>query len=416
MAHVTNPRSASLRASRGVLLSIALFGAALWLVAAIRSIWVDPVVADTSEHAQTAEELATIAKIEKEALFQIKNAAKPDHLTKRDAHPAPHGCVQAYFRVRDDLPEALRHGVLAQPGHVYPAWVRLSNGVFSDDNELDARGMAIKLMEVPGEKLLPAQKDEQTQDFVMINNSTFPIANVEEYLTFFTKQVEGDSFGYFVGFNPFAWHLREMRVGFGMLKRPANPLSAAYFSMLPFKLGPDLNIKFSVLPCDPDEPSRCQEWKLDVPDARTSHYLRDALVETLTPKADAPESNGKAARFAFRVQVQNPALNMPIEDASIVWSEQFAPYQEVAEISIPAQRFSTEEQNEFCENLSFTPWHALPAHRPIGGLNRARRRVYELISATRHAANGVARHEPRGFCLRLDGQPCSALAALGDQP
>ena len=36
-------------------------------------------------------------------------------------------------------------------------------------------------------------------------------------------------------------------------------------SMLPFKLGPDLNVKFSVLPCDPDEPSGCQEWKLDVP-------------------------------------------------------------------------------------------------------------------------------------------------------
>jgi hypothetical protein len=413
MAHV---KPALLGRFAVVFLAALLLGGALSVVAAVRSIWVDPVVSDTSEHAQTKEELLLIAKIEKLSLFQIKNAAKPDGLVKRDAHPAPHGCVKAYFRVDDALPANLRHGVLARPGHSFPAWIRFSNGVFADDNALDARGMAIKLMEVPGEKLLPGQQHEQTQDFVMINNPTFPVANVQEYLSFFAKQVAGDSFGYFVGFNPFAWHLREMRVGMGMLERPASPLSAAYFSMLPFKLGPTHNIKFSVSPCDPEVRERCEPWHLPVPSERNSHYLRDALVEALTLRADQPNSQAPAARFAFRVQRQLPDMNMPIEDASIEWSQAFSPYQQVAEISIPAQRFSSQEQNEFCENLSFMPWHALPAHRPIGGLNRARRRMYEVVSAARHAANGVVRAEPRGFCLRLDGQPCPTLASLGDQP
>jgi hypothetical protein len=403
MAHVT-PETRRLRI---VLVVIGVVGFAG------HAIFVDPVVTDTSEHRQTAHELAVIETIKQTALASIANAAKPDHLWKRDAHPAPHGCVKAHFRVDPNIPADLRHGVLAEPGRTYPAWIRFSNGLFSDDNAQDARGMAIKLMDVPGEKLLPREQHESTQDFVMINNPTVPIANVDEFLDFYSRQVRGDTLGYFLGWNPLQWHLREMRVGFGMLERPANPLATAYFSMLPYKLGPEHNIKFSVLPCDPEVESECQAWELPVPGDRNSHYLRDAMIATLTPRADEPLSDAPAARFAFRVQRQLPHANMPIEDASIEWSEARSPYVRVAEVAIPAQRFSSDEQNEFCENLSFNPWHALPAHRPIGGLNRARFVLYDAISARRHAENGVARHEPRGFCLQLDGQPCSQLLAGG---
>ena len=48
----------------------------------------------------------------------------------------------------------------------------------------------------------------------------------------------------------------------------------------------------------------------------------------------------------------------------------------------------------FCENLSYTPWHSLPDHRPIGGINRARKVVYEAISKVRHDYNAVPRREP----------------------
>ena len=45
------------------------------------------------------------------------------------------------------------------------------------------------------------------------------------------------------------------------------------------------------------------------------------------------------------------------------------------------------EQLRFCEDLSYTPWHSLEAHRPIGGINRARRPVYEATSKFRHEQN-----------------------------
>jgi hypothetical protein len=51
-------------------------------------------------------------------------------------------------------------------------------------------------------------------------------------------------------------------------------------------------------------------------------------------------------------------------------------------------------QADYGENLSFTPWHALPEHRPLGGINRAREVIYEAISTQRHTYNREPRREP----------------------
>jgi hypothetical protein len=87
---------------------------------------------------------------------------------------------------------------------------------------------------------------------------------------------------------------------------------------------------------------------------------------------------------------------MPVEDATIVWDETRSCFQRVATIRIPAQTFDTPARVEFAENLSFTPWHALMDHRPLGGINRARRKVYETISRLRHQMNNAPRQEPTG--------------------
>jgi hypothetical protein len=36
----------------------------------------------------------------------------------------------------------------------------------------------------------------------------------------------------------------------------------------------------------------------------------------------------------------------------------------------------------------------LPEHRPLGGINRARRAIYEGITRRRHELNGQPMHEP----------------------
>lgn len=87
---------------------------------------------------------------------------------------------------------------------------------------------------------------------------------------------------------------------------------------------------------------------------------------------------------------------MSVEDSRTEWTEAEAPFVKVATIVIPRQVFSTPAQDAFCEDLSFTPWHSLPEHRPLGGMNRVRRVVYEAISELRHTLNGTERREPSG--------------------
>lgn len=76
------------------------------------------------------------------------------------------------------------------------------------------------------------------------------------------------------------------------------------------------------------------------------------------------------------------------------WKESDAPFYKVATLTIPQQTFDTPAQNQMCENLSFSPWHALPEHRPLGAANRMRKVIYDHISRVRHQMNAVPRQEP----------------------
>jgi hypothetical protein len=55
----------------------------------------------------------------------------------------------------------------------------------------------------------------------------------------------------------------------------------------------------------------------------------------------------------------------------------------VADIVIHRQTFDPKARNTACELLSYSPWHALPDHKPLGAVNRMRKGIYEAISAFR---------------------------------
>lgn len=314
---------------------------------------------------------------------------------RRDAHAKGHGCVTATFTVLDDLPEALRSSVFVA-GRSYDAWIRFSNGNadLQADNEKDARGMAIKLMGVKGRKLLTSadEQGDETQDFLMINHPVFFNRDPSEYERFIHYQSEGSKYAYFFeGRNPLHWHLQELLIGDRVLGRIRSPLYTQYYSMTAYALGvehPEI---------DPaEEPHRplhamkysarsCSQADHLSPAKQDRGYLSLALKEHLAKAG---------ACFDFVVQVQDPTKNMPIEDPTVEWSESDAPFQPVARITIPAQVFDSPEQVAFCENLSFSPWHGNVDHRPLGGLNRIRRAVYEGIAVYRHALNHVDVCEP----------------------
>ena len=124
---------------------------------------------------------------------------------RRDAHPKHHGVVRATLEVEPGLPPEYRAGVFAQQ-RSYPAWVRFSNGsgVVQPDKVSDGRGVGIKLMDVPGPKLIDDEADAPTQDFLFINHDVFFVKDAKDYVEFF-RIVMRDKLPtkYFIGPNPF---------------------------------------------------------------------------------------------------------------------------------------------------------------------------------------------------------------------
>jgi hypothetical protein len=70
----------------------------------------------------------------------------------------------------------------------------------------------------------------------------------------------------------------------------------------------------------------------------------------------------------------------PIEDGTVPWPEDDAPPEILAEVVLPRQDLTSgdgPEGERRLDALRFTPWNTTEGVRPIGGLNRARRPVYE---------------------------------------
>jgi hypothetical protein len=319
---------------------------------------------------------------------------------RRDVHAKTHGCLQSTFEIAEDIPDELRHGLFAGTGK-HPAWIRFSNGTSlpQPDEAKDARGMAIKVMQVPGRKLLPGEEDDTTQDFLLINSPTFFIPTIREYAEFGDALAEGRQVAYFFGggsLNPLTWKLRQLRLALATLKKaPDSLLRERYYSLSAYALGPDRFVKYSARPCGRALPT---DQALNGPD-----FLRQRLSKEI--------ANGDAC-FEFLVQKQVDGVNMPVENATVEWPESKSAFVKVATLKIPRQNANTAERNRYCENLSFNPWHALPEHRPAGVMNRVRRSLYLEISRFRRCKNERSYlGEPRStaaepWALEFDCKPC----------
>jgi catalase len=354
-----------------------------------------------------ADEGAYTAAIIASAIESVNYPADPGRPAphppyRRDVHAKAHGCVQALVDVVKDLAPALRQGVFAQPGRQYRAWIRFSSGNTrpQPDSARDARGFALKLTGVPGPKLLEPEETADTQDFVLINSPVFFIRNVEEYAKFARILADGSRLGYFFNqysWNPLTWRVRDMILALKTLKpAPASLLHTRFFSLSAYKFGPDMNVKVSAAPCT--------RQPVATVNRTDPNFLRAEM------KAELAKDE---ACFSLMVQPQVPGKNMPIEDPTVEWSERDSPFVTVATITVPKQDFDSERQNTFCENLSFSPWHALDAHRPIGGLNRLRKAVYLEDARYRRSKTmetssdpNLAQREPKGWCLDLTGATC----------
>ncbi len=312
---------------------------------------------------------------------------------RADVHVKTHGYARGEFRILPNLPEKLAQGLFERDS-VYTAVVRFSNAASQAQPDAipDGRGMAIKVLNVEGAILVAKEQQDQTQDFVMINHPVFFARNVKDYLRLEQVLAQADDNsratlqGALTGgdWNPLHWHWREMlavaRIA-GQL--PAHPASNTYFSMAPIRFGSYV-AKYRAKPAGDR-----QDSYLDLLTRLGSQAdaMRLALEETLRTQE---------VLFEFQVQLRTSEQSMPIEDASVEWSESQSPYRTVAHLLLPRQEIASLRQQAAYQNLSFNVWHALAAHRPLGGINRVRRQAYALSSAWRRQHTGLTLTETPG--------------------
>ncbi len=310
----------------------------------------------------------------------------------RGVHPKSHGCVRAFFEVRQDIAEDLRVGLFANPGKRYRAWIRFSNAAVRVEHDFKdakhgSRGMAVKVMDVEGEVLLD-DGGRRNQDFLMINQPAFAFANAEDYLrlTKTIRENNDDAARFFAPLQvevPGVTDAQKARIArtFALVQRlqkvpVANPLEVRYFGAAPFLFGADRVMRFSAEPWGGEKPQV-------LPETPSEDYLRETLIQTIGRRQDIA--------FDFKVQVRGKSEDLNIEDASTVWDEAETPYVNAAKITIPApqKHIDGPRRVEGCETLVFTPWHSLADHQPLGSINRLRKAVY-LASEAHRAGGGAA--------------------------
>ena len=317
-----------------------------------------------AEEVVSPDEAAVVASFIK---FIEETSARrhPTGTIKRFNQGRAAGCVRAELTVLDTLAAEHRVGLFAEP-RTYAAWIRFANAGSKTDRERDVRGMAIKVFDVPGANLTPG---ETSQDFVLNSHPVMVAPNTREFLQAM-KALEAGGFqqaGYFLT------HPRAALIGLRARQQPACHLDIPYWSTTPYLFGPGRAVKYHVRPASGVVSS--------VPSNLTDTYLTDALKKRLSQED---------AFFELTVQFQTNPGTMPIEDASVEWSERESPYVPLARIRIPKQAIDQADTASRCESIAFNPWHALPAHRPLGNMNRARREIYQAMAAFRGRRPGAA--------------------------
>lgn len=327
----------------------------------------------TLEHPPQGEAQAIQAIVKAFKLRYGKANYPGSGLARRAVHAKAHGLLQGEFIVEAGLPEQFRQGIFQKPGS-YPVWLRYSNGATTPHADIipDVRAVALKIMSVPGEKILEAERNATTQDFILANHPGFFVRNAIDFAKLLSNPLT-----FFVGLNPFHWRLKELgNLAGSFLNSVATPLGIRYWSQTPYLLG-SRAVKYSIQPSTPNP--RKKRWFAG------ANYLRTAMADELSRHE---------VSLDFLVQLQGNPLAMPVEDPTVIWDERVSPFRKVATIRIPRQGFDNAERDALAENFSFTPWHSLPEHRPLGGINRARRPTYEALSEYRHQLNGIVREEP----------------------
>jgi hypothetical protein len=331
--------------------------------------------------------------------MQAKTATQENTPATRGFHAKPHGCLLGEMQIDPSaLPQEARVGLFAR-AETLPTWVRFSSGVgfAQKDGKVDVRGLALKVTKVPGKKLLPGEEDAATQDFLMTDAPITPACDSAHFVAFGAAMANAADAQGILG------RIKALGEVGGFLSQRDNVRTLDY---LIHRAGPNTQKQGSTLaaqfwgggaiamglenPADPmhAKPMRAAKFTaipgvlegdvckhLDVkPNVFDGDYFRADLKKHLAKGAICAD---------FMVQFQEDAQKQPIEDTSVEWTTKFV---KVARVVVQAQDLDAADvkaREDRCNAFAFTPWHALPEHRPLGNIMRSRLKVYAASSEGR---------------------------------
>jgi hypothetical protein len=380
---------------------------------------------------QYYEKIASLAKKQMDYLYGDPQKTS----AKRDTHVKTHGAVKGSLEIFDfdetalkqklvqntALTEnqinqiSLKQGLLAVSKQ-YPVWLRFANGRtdIKNDYEPDARSMSVKIMGVEGERLTESH-ESKNQDIIAQNAEIFFIKTIQDYQSFFKAAMRSRMSALFK-LAPLVWlflHPKQFSALKTVTQRfPNSLLTESYWSGSAYALGLPANfdpskmglqsqtypavIKYKFTPISAESPDQIlpeqSRSQAQIEQAKTEktedNYYRNQLIAALAK----PE-----AQYCWDFQIQFQTLpEMSIDDVTITWNETESPFFTVGRLTVQQQIIDSPQQDEFAENLRFSPWNGLAVHRPVGALNRLRQMIYPIVAEYRHQKRQVNYCEPTG--------------------
>lgn len=348
-------------------------------------------IADPSEE-ETARELdQQMAKI-RETTFEHSGHAI------RSVHAKSHGLVQAEVEVLRGLPPTLAQGIFAKPA-TYQAIMRFSTnpGDILPDSVSTPRGLAIKILDVEGERL-PGATEHNTQDFIMVNGPTFSAPNGEMFLKNLkllaatTDRAEGLKKVVSATLRGLESTVEALGGKSATLKAlggqpQTHILGDTFFTQLAQRYGDNI-AKLSLAPISANLTALTDQ---PLAAAGEPNAIRDAVVDIFADQG---------GEWELRVQLCTNLEDMPIEPANKEWDETKSPYLPVARVRVVPQRAWSEERSRAVDDgMGFNPWNGVVEHWPLGPLMRMRQRAYQHSQEFRSERNGCPVHEPDSASL-----------------
>jgi len=360
----------------------------------------------TVEHAES-DEAHAVASINTSMRGILETTWQDYGHSVRSVHAKSHGLLEGELQVLDGLPKHLAQGVFSHPA-TYPVVLRISTnpGDILDDTVSAPRGLAMKIIGVNGERL-PGSEGDATQDFIMVNGPAFVAPNAQGFdrslklLAATTDTGQAWKKAFSTVLRGAVTALTAAGSESGSLKalggQPlTHPLGETFYTQTPFRYGEHI-AKLSVAPVSP-ELTALKDAPVDL--AGKPNGLRAAVIDFF-------RANG--GTWELRAQLRTNGDTMPVEDATVPWPEDESPYVAVAQITVPRQpAWSEARAQQVDDGLSFSPWHGISAHQPLGSINRARNEAYAMSAGFRAEHNRCPIHEPDAR-MGLSGQAASVF-------